>query len=273
MNQVDTSPTSRVSGSFSFSQQSEATGLTGMPLPAAATASSFMYREAGQEQDSVQSDRHLLFGVSIEQQPLVGSSSAASLLPHALAKNNKDLQSLFPGSNMIQGSYRPSESPENSTMNGVGLDDNGMFQRSAPWPAPTRTFTKVHKLGSVGRSIDLQKFQNYLELRGELARLFNLEGLLDDPERSGWKLVFVDNENDTLLVGDDPWEEFVSCVRSIKILSPNEVLQMSQEQLEILNTVPPQQRPTCSDSEDARTQTSPTNISSASLEHAHSGAG
>lgn len=66
--------------------------------------------------------------------------------------------------------------------------------------------TQVHKLGSVGRSIDVQKFQNYSELRSELARLFNLEGLLDDPQRSGWQLVFVDNENDTLLVGDDPWE-------------------------------------------------------------------
>lgn len=65
---------------------------------------------------------------------------------------------------------------------------------------------QVHKLGSVGRSIDVQKFQNYSELRVELARLFNLEGLLDDPQRSGWQLVFVDNENDTLLVGDDPWE-------------------------------------------------------------------
>lgn len=130
---------------------------------------------------------------------------------------------------------------------------------------------QVHKLGSVGRSIDVQKFQNYSELRVELARLFNLEGLLDDPQRSGWQLVFVDNENDTLLVGDDPWEEFVNCVRSIKILSPNEILQMSQEQLEILNSVPMQQRPTCSNSEDARTQTSPVNTSNLSMEHGHSG--
>ncbi|PWA54118.1 auxin response factor 19 [Artemisia annua] len=33
--------------------------------------------------------------------------------------------------------------------------------------------------------------------------------------------------NDVLLVRDDPWEEFVSCVRCIKILSPHEVQQMS----------------------------------------------
>jgi hypothetical protein len=276
MTQVVTSPNSRVSGCFPFTQQSEGngqSGLTGLPAP----ASSFIYRENGEEQDSVQSDRHLLFGVSIEQQqPLVGSNSVASLHSHALAKN-KDPQSRFTGSNLLQGSFCPSATSDIPTINGIGLDENGMFQRSTSWPAlspaPPRTFTKVHKLGSVGRSIDVQKFQNYSELRAELARLFNLEGLLEDPQRSGWQLVFVDNENDTLLVGDDPWEEFVGCVRSIKILSPNEILQMSQEQLEILNTVPMQQRPTCSNSEDARTQTSPANTSTLSLEHGHSGGG
>ncbi|XP_024401004.1 auxin response factor 6 [Physcomitrium patens] len=275
MNQLDTSPTSRVSGSFSLSQQSEGngqSGLTGMPVP----ASSFMFRESGQEQDSVQSDRHLLFGVSIEQQPLGASNPVASIHSQSYPKN-KDVHNRFSGNNMLQGSYCSSTMPDISTMNGVGLDENGMCQRGAPWatmsPAPVRTFTKVHKLGSVGRSIDVQKFQNYSELRAELARLFNLDNLLDDPQRTGWQLVFVDNENDTLLVGDDPWEEFVNYVRSIKILSPNEIQQMRQEQLEILNTVPMQQRPTCSNSEDARTQTSPPNTSTLSLEHGHSGPG
>ncbi|XP_073394625.1 auxin response factor 6 isoform X4 [Physcomitrium patens] len=269
--QLDTSPTSRVSSCFPFPQESQVngqSGLTGLPVP----TSSFVYRENGQEQDSVQSDRHLLFGVSIEQ-PLVGSNSVTSLQPHAFAKS-KDPQSRFSGNTVLQGSYYPSGNADIPTMNGVGLDENGIFMRNASWSAmaPTsRTFTKVHKLGSVGRSIDVQKFQNYSELRVELARLFNLEGLLDDPQRSGWQLVFVDNENDTLLVGDDPWEEFVNCVRSIKILSPNEILQMSQEQLEILNSVPMQQRPTCSNSEDARTQTSPVNTSNLSMEHGHSG--
>jgi hypothetical protein len=63
--------------------------------------------------------------------------------------------------------------------------------------------------------------------------------------------------------------EFVSCVQSIKILSPSEVTQISQEQLEILNTrVPVQQRSASSNSEDACTQTSPSNLASGgSLDH------
>jgi auxin response factor len=59
-----------------------------------------------------------------------------------------------------------------------------------------------------------------------LASLFNLEGLLDDLTK-GWQLVYTDHENDVLLVGDDPWEEFCSCVRSLQILSPQDAANVS----------------------------------------------
>lgn len=65
---------------------------------------------------------------------------------------------------------------------------------------------QVHKSGSFGRSLDISEFSSYNELRSELAQLFGLEGLLDDRQRSGWQLVFVDRENDILLLGDDPWQ-------------------------------------------------------------------
>lgn len=90
-----------------------------------------------------------------------------------------------------------------------------------------RTFTKVQKRGSVGRSIDITRYKGYDELRHDLARMFGIEGQLEDPGRTELQLVYLDHENDTLLVGDDPWEEFVSCVQSIKILSSAEVKQMS----------------------------------------------
>ncbi|RRT41258.1 hypothetical protein B296_00057953, partial [Ensete ventricosum] len=65
---------------------------------------------------------------------------------------------------------------------------------------------QVYKSGSVGRSLDISRFSNYEELREELGQMFGIEGLLEDPLRSGWQLVFVDRENDVLLLGDDPWE-------------------------------------------------------------------
>ncbi|KAJ8772652.1 hypothetical protein K2173_027829 [Erythroxylum novogranatense] len=109
---------------------------------------------------------------------------------------------------------------------------NNSWQQLAP---RVRTFTKVQKSGCVGRSIDVSSFKNYEELCSAIECMFGLEGLLNNPRESGWKLVYVDYENDVLLIGDDPWEEFVGCVRCIRILSPSEVQQMSEEGMKLLN--------------------------------------
>ncbi|XP_076945354.1 auxin response factor 19-like [Bidens hawaiensis] len=117
--------------------------------------------------------------------------------------------------------------PIDSTLN------DGSLLNSDVWAPPPqqfqrkRTYTKVYKRGAVGRSIDISAYSGYEELKQDLARRFGIEGQLEDRQRVGWRLVYVDHENDVLLVGDDPWEEFVSCVQCIKILSPQEVQQMS----------------------------------------------
>ena len=67
-------------------------------------------------------------------------------------------------------------------------------------------FLQVYKRGAVGRSIDITRYSGYEELKQDLALKFGIEGQLEDRERIGWKLVYVDHENDVLLVGDDPWE-------------------------------------------------------------------
>ncbi|XP_040968820.1 auxin response factor 7 isoform X2 [Gossypium hirsutum] len=113
--------------------------------------------------------------------------------------------------------------------NDVAINETGVLNGGL-WTNQTqrmRTYTKVQKRGSVGRSIDVTRYKGYDELRHDLVRMFGIEGQLEDPQSSDWKLVYVDHENDILLVGDDPWEEFVSCVQSIKILSSAEVQQMS----------------------------------------------
>ncbi|KAG2648463.1 hypothetical protein PVAP13_1NG027300 [Panicum virgatum] len=110
------------------------------------------------------------------------------------------------------------------------INDGALLNRN-PWPpAPPqrmRTFTKVYKRGAVGRSIDIGRYSGYEELKHALARMFGIEGQLEDRQRIGWKLVYKDHEDDILLLGDDPWEEFVNCVKCIRILSPQEVQQMS----------------------------------------------
>ena len=67
-------------------------------------------------------------------------------------------------------------------------------------------FLQVYKSASLGRSLDITRFNSYHELRQELGQMFGIEGFLENPQRSGWQLVFVDRENDVLLLGDDPWE-------------------------------------------------------------------
>ncbi|XP_013586461.1 PREDICTED: auxin response factor 5-like [Brassica oleracea var. oleracea] len=125
----------------------------------------------------------------------------------------------------------------------VDFDDNSLLQQNSKgsWQklAATprvRTYTKVQKTGSVGRSIDVTSFRDYRELKTAIECMFGLEALLTRPQSSGWKLVYVDYESDVLLVGDDPWEEFVGCVRCIKILSPTEVEHMSEEGMKLLNS-------------------------------------
>ncbi|KAH6821440.1 Transcriptional factor B3 family protein / auxin-responsive factor AUX/IAA-like protein [Perilla frutescens var. hirtella] len=142
-------------------------------------------------------------------------------------ENPKDAQPEL-SSSMVSQSFGVPDMAFNSIDSTI---NDGSFVNRGAW-APTqiprmRTFTKVYKRGAVGRSIDITRYSDYDELKQDLARRFGIEGQLEDRQRVGWKLVYVDHENDVLLVGDDPWEEFVSCVRCIKILSPQEVQQMS----------------------------------------------
>ncbi|KAI3978927.1 hypothetical protein MKX01_016102 [Papaver californicum] len=158
--------------------------------------------------------------------------------------SNQDVQSQITTASMVDSqAFCLQELQDNSggtSSSNIDLDDTSLLQ-SGSWQQispPLRTYTKVQKVGSVGRSIDVTRFKNYDDLRSAIACMFGLDSMLDDPRGSSWKLVYVDYENDVLLVGDDPWEEFVSCVRCIRILSPSEVQQMSEDGLNLVsNTV------------------------------------
>ncbi|XWS73357.1 hypothetical protein CRYUN_Cryun02cG0120900 [Craigia yunnanensis] len=150
------------------------------------------------------------------------------------------------------------------------INDSSFINQGAWVPRPQfqrmRTYTKVccsnNHIESISlpviptplnpnpRSIDITRYSSYDELKQDLARRFGIEGQLEDRGRIGWKLVYVDREKDVLLVGDDPWVEFVSCVRCIKILSPQEVQQMSLDG-DFGNSVLPNQACSSSDNGNA----------------------
>ncbi|KAJ8762653.1 hypothetical protein K2173_010674 [Erythroxylum novogranatense] len=212
--------------------------------------------------------RHLLFGVNIEPSTLLLQSGMSSLRVGGHSNSMTTPFSLFNymGTTSMDISANPAVTPSSC------IDGSGFLQSENAGQVNTldRTFVKVstfilcfvsmslqyfflmlylcshrcrnylqvYKSGSFGRSLDIARFSSYRELRSELGRMFGLEGQLEDPMRSGWQLVFVDRENDVLLLGDDPWPEFVNSVWCIKILSPQEVQQMGKPGLELLNSVP-----------------------------------
>ncbi|XP_058752728.1 auxin response factor 6-like [Vicia villosa] len=183
---------------------------------------------------------NLLFGVNIDP---------SSLLMHNRISNFKGINGNISDSSTMpyhhQSSNYMNTADTNSSLNhGVtpSIGESGFLQNLENGEQENnplnKTFVKVYKAGSFGRSLDITKFSSYHELRSELARMFGLEGELEDPVRSGWQLVFVDRENDVLLLGDGPWPEFVNSVWCIKILSPEEVQQMGNTGLGLLNSVP-----------------------------------
>jgi auxin response factor len=153
--------------------------------------------------------------------------------------SSQDVQSQITSASLADSqAFSRADNSGGTSSSNVDFDESSFLQNSS-WQqvSPrTRTYTKVQKAGSVGRSIDVTSFKNYEELCCAIECMFGLEGLLNDPRGSGWKLVYVDYENDVLLIGDDPWEEFVGCVRCIRILSPTEVQQMSEEGMKLLNS-------------------------------------
>ncbi|XP_011085227.1 auxin response factor 6-like isoform X2 [Sesamum indicum] len=196
-----------------------------------------------EQEGSNDPQNHFLFGVNIDSSSLLMQNGMSNLKG---VGSDCDNAAIAFGSSSYMSSPVADYSLKTTVTSSNGIDESGFLRSSenvGHENPSNRTFVKVYKSGSFGRSLDITKFSSYHELRSELAQMFGLEGQLEDPLRSGWQLVFVDRENDVLLLGDDPWQEFVNSVWCIKILSPQEVQEMGKQRLEILTSVPVQRPP------------------------------
>lgn len=178
-------------------------------------------KDATEEPENCNSDSQnpTLFGVNIDSSGLLLPATVSAYATSVDA----DVSSMPLGDSGFQNSLYSSVQDSSELLHSAGQVDP---------PTPSPTFVKVYKSGSVGRSLDISRFSSYNELREELGQMFGIEGKLEDPLRSGWQLVFVDRENDVLLLGDDPWEAFVNNVWYIKILSPEDVHKMGEQSVE-----------------------------------------
>nr|KYP76045.1 Auxin response factor 8 [Cajanus cajan] len=161
-----------------------------------------------------------LFGVNIDSSGLLLPTTVPGYTTSSADTNSSTMPL---GESGFQGSLYGCMQDTSELLQSVGhVDPQNQSQ----------TFVKVYKSGSVGRSLNISR--SYHELREELGQMFGIEGKLEDPLRSGWQLVFVDRENDVLLLGDDPWESFVNNVWYIKILSPEDIQKMGEQAVESL---------------------------------------
>lgn len=58
---------------------------------------------------------------------------------------------------------------------------------------------------AVGRAVDLTRFDCYDDLLMKIEEMFDIKGQLCGSDKS-WKVVYTDDEDDMMMVGDDPWK-------------------------------------------------------------------
>ena len=58
---------------------------------------------------------------------------------------------------------------------------------------------------AVGRAVDLTRLDGYEDLLSKLEEMFDIEGELCGSAKK-WQVVYTDVEDDTMMVGDDPWQ-------------------------------------------------------------------
>ena len=79
-------------------------------------------------------------------------------------------------------------------------------------------FEKVQMQGvAVGRAVDLTALEGYDELISELEKMFEIKG--EFCHRNKWEVVFIDDEGDMMLAGDDSWQ-FTGTIVGIGDISP-----------------------------------------------------
>lgn len=90
-----------------------------------------------------------------------------------------------------------------------------------------RSCTKVHMQGiAVGRAVDLTRFDCYEDLLKKLEEMFEITGELSGSTKK-WQVVYTDDEDDMMMVGDDPWHEFCTMVKKIYIYTTEEAKRLS----------------------------------------------
>ncbi|GFP95071.1 auxin response factor 1 [Phtheirospermum japonicum] len=124
--------------------------------------------------------------------------------------------------------HNPSTVPSGSS----DLDKSCLRSTLEPYNKQTRSCTKVHMQGiAVGRALDLTGFNCYEDLIKKLEEMFEIDGELSGSIKK-WKVVYTDDEDDMMMVGDDPWQLmkkiYIYTTEEAKRLSPKMKLHLDE---------------------------------------------
>ncbi|KAL5714686.1 Arf GTPase arf1 [Ranunculus cassubicifolius] len=167
-----------------------------------------------------------LFGIQLDDNSNVEETSA--IVPTSVSGVVEDEL----GPSLVDADYDRQSQPSNINQSdnlAVSSDPEKSCLRSPQemQSRQTRSCTKVQMQGvAVGRAIDLTQFDRYEDLFQKLEVMFGIEGELCGPSKI-WQVVYTDDENDIMMVGDDPWHEFCRMVRKILIYTVEEVKKLS----------------------------------------------
>lgn len=169
---------------------------------------------------SFQSGNHVLSPTSI----LSGTKADVGRMPHLASEPRALERTSAPATSLMHLKHVTGENSLKEKVSTCKIFGFSLTEDPINLQGPSRrSCTKVHKQGSlVGRAIDLSRLNGYDDLLTELERLFSMEGLLRDPNH-GWRILYTDSENDMMVVGDDPWHEFVEVATKIHIYTQEEV--------------------------------------------------
>nr|DAD38869.1 TPA_asm: hypothetical protein HUJ06_013191 [Nelumbo nucifera] len=214
----DLYPSPNSTSLFSSVTKANSLGFNGNSSPAAVTSNPVNWsnraeapaesvtqainRESGEKRQETSSG-YRLFGIQLvdnstleETSPVVTLSGIGEDQPAPSMDADSDRQSQ-PSNINRSDNHAVSSEPEKSCLRSPPQE---MQSRQ------TRSCTKVHMQGmAVGRAVDLQRFDCYEDLLRKLEEMFNIEGELCGLKKK-WQVVYTDDEDDMMMVGDDPWQ-------------------------------------------------------------------
>ncbi|XP_022895629.1 auxin response factor 1 [Olea europaea var. sylvestris] len=164
-----------------------------------------------------------LFGIELRDSSTVEDTALAVV--SGVAKEDSLIPAL--GDESEKNSEPSNHNPSDVPLESFEPEKSCTRSPHEPKSRQIRSCTKVHMQGiAVGRAVDLTKFDGYDDLLKKFETMFEIEGELCG-SRKKWKVVYTDDEDDMMMVGDDPWHEFCTIVRKIYIYTIEEAKKLS----------------------------------------------